>query len=96
MKYNVVTIDDQYWIELLEEPFEGIRYSYGKVEFIDPEVEGGDAILKFDYSMWNSVSFNQLNQNEIFRKTIGDILLELIEKQLASNEIVYTGGIDEG
>ena len=95
MKYNVVECDDGYWIELLEEPFEGVRYSYGKVEFIDPEVEGGDATLKFDYNVYDQRLVIQLEHDNQFHKTIGDILVELIEKQLASNEIVYTGGTDE-
>lgn len=96
MKYNVVTVDDQYWIELLEEPFEGIRYSYGKVEFIDPELEGDDATLKFDYNVYDQRLVLQLSEDTLFQQTIGDILVELIEKQLAANEIVYTGGTDEG
>lgn len=96
MKYDVSLIDNQYWIELLEDPFEGIRYSYGKVELVEPEVKGEDATLKFEYSVWDQRLVTQLSEDKLFQKTIGDILVELIEKQLAANEIVYTGGTDEG
>lgn len=96
MKYNIVDVDGGYWIELLEEPFEGIRYSYGKVEFVEPKTEDGDATLKFDYSVYDQRLVLQLENDIQFHKVIGDILVGLIEKQLATNEIVYTGGTDEG
>lgn len=92
MKYNVITVDDQYWIELLEEPFEGVRYQYGKVEFVEPENEDEDATLRFDYNIYDQRLVVQLSEDVQFQKTIGDILVGLIEDQLTKNEIVYTGG----
>ncbi len=92
MKYNVITVDDQYWIELLDDPFEGVRYQYGKVEFVEPENEGDDANLRFDYNIYDQRLVVQLSEDIQFQKTIGDILVGLIEDQLTKNEIVYTGG----
>lgn len=92
-QYNIVTIDNEYWIELLEDPFKGVRYKYGKVEFIEPETEGGDAICKFDFDIWDQRLVIQLSEDKLFQSMIGDILIGLIEKQLADNEVVYTGGV---
>ena len=92
MKHNVITVDDQYWIELLDDPFEGVRYQYGKVEFVEPENEGDDATLRFDYNIYDQRLVVQLSEDVQFQKTIGDILVGLIEDQLTKNEIVYTGG----
>ena len=65
----------------------------GKVEFIEPETEGEDAICKFDFDIWDQRLVIQLSEDKLFQSMIGDILIGLIEKQLADNEVVYTGGV---
>lgn len=93
MQYNIITVDNEAWIELLEEPFKGIRYNYGKVEFIEPEKEGEDAVCQFDFNVYDQRLVVQLSEDKLFHSVIGDILIGLIEKQLADNEVVYTGGV---
>lgn len=92
MKYNVVDMDGSYWVELLEDPFTGIRYSYGKVEMDEPEVDGEDAIVRFEYHLQDQRLVVQLQEDKLFHKTIGDILIGMIEEQLAKGELIYKGG----
>jgi len=92
MKYNVVDIEGRYWIELLEDPYNGIRYAYGKVGFEEPPEGEDSAILQFEYELYDQRLVVQLKEDNLFNTTIGDILIELIEQQLAKGEIVYTGG----
>jgi len=92
MKHEVFELDGAYWIELLEDPYKGIRYQYGKVELDEPPVEGEDAILRFDYEVYDQRLVIQLKEDKLFHKTIGDILVEMIEAQLSKGELIYTGG----
>lgn len=93
MKYNVIDVDNETWLELLEEPYNGIRYKYGKVEFKEPENEGDDAMLQFDFELYDQRLVVQFKEDSSFHKVIGDILIAIIEEQLERNEVVYTGGV---
>ena len=75
-------------IKLTSGDFSGIIYSYGQVEIVD---EDEQARLKFDYKVHSD---HEYDKND-FGKYIGDILVDLLTEQLANNEIVYTGGVDE-
>jgi hypothetical protein len=80
-------------IKLTEEPFEGIIYTYGKVEF--KEDEGKDKInLAFEYEIldMNNKGLTDMKPFEIY---IGKILEELIHIGIEENNISYTGGVDE-
>ena len=77
-------------IKLTQSPYSGIIYSYGRVRLIEE-----DSLLRiqFEFNIHeNPVGFTDRNK---FRDYIGDILVELIDKNLISNSLVYTGGIDE-
>lgn len=77
-------IDDQ-WIKLIDGPYAGIMYRYGRVELID---EGDRLRVKFEYE----IDDGSRKDNE-FVQYIGPILTELIEEGLLRNGIVYTGGV---
>ena len=78
-------------IKLLEEPFEGIIYTYGKVSL---DEEGDSLHLKFEYEI---LDYNDktLVKMEPFESYIGKILEELIHQGVKENSLVYTGGVDE-
>lgn len=78
-------IDDQ-WIKLIDGPYAGIMYRYGRVELID---EGDRLRVKFEYE----IDDGSRKDNE-FVQYVGPILTELIEEGLLKNGIVYTGGVD--
>ena len=82
------TQDGKILIKLTSGDFSGIIFSYGGVSFEDM---GDHAVMHFDYDVVNSESYDK----EAFGKYVGDILMDIISEQLAKNEIVYTGGIDE-
>ena len=84
-------------MKFLEGKYEGMIFSYGKVEF----VEHGDehaVSLKFDYDIHRKPS-NYADTDEIdmaeVEYVLGGFLMELIEEQLGKNELVFTGGTDE-
>jgi len=92
MKYNVIDEDGQYWIDLAEQPYDGIMFSYGKVEFKEPEVEDEDVLLQFEYNLRDESLTDQYKNDGEFHQVIGEILLGMIEDQLANGELVYKGG----
>lgn len=77
-------------LKLTSGPYRGIIFSYGKVNF--DEQDDGTCKLHFDYE----VHENHMEYvKEEFEQYIGDLLVFIIADQLAKNEIIYTGGIDE-
>lgn len=83
-RYKVI---NDTWVELLEGPYEGIIYKYGRVEL----VEDGDSLrVRFEYELADG---KRLDNN--FVQYIGPILTELIEQGVLNNSITYTGGVDE-
>lgn len=79
-------------IKLTSEPYSGIIYTYGKVEFIPDEVNS-TLNLKFEYEILDYA--DKRFDIQIFERYIGDILTDLIHEGIAENSISYTGGVDE-
>jgi hypothetical protein len=80
-------------LKLTEQPWEGIIYSYGKVEFDEDELN--DTIhLKFDYEV-HDYNNKTLTDKKPFESYIGKILEELIHEGIEENNLTYTGGVDE-
>lgn len=80
-------------IKLLEEPFEGIIYTYGKVD-LNADEENDTLKLHFEYEI---LDYNNkvLVKTEPFEAYIGKILEELIHQGIEENSLTYTGGVDE-
>lgn len=99
MKSNlpIVVLQDkrngQQAIKLTEEPFAGIIYCYGKVEF-EVNEENDSLSLKFDYEIIDYAE-KGLSDKKPFEKYIGKILEELIHEGIQENNLTYTGGVDE-
>ena len=81
-------------LKLLEGTYEGMIFSYDKVEFIEHGDENA-VTLKFGYEIhlkppgMEEIDFDELEY------VLGGFLQELIQEQLAKNELVFTGGTDE-
>jgi len=73
-------------ISIMEGEFKGAVFSYGKVEFPDPD----EPTLSFDYTVHVSAG-DTTSKN--FKNTIGDILVEILEDSLKNRETVFSGGI---
>lgn len=85
--------DGLHAIQLTEGAFEGIIYTYGKVEF--DEDEANDTVsLKFEYEILDYAG-KGITDKQPFEQYIGKILEELIHQGIANNDITYTGGVDE-
>jgi len=80
-------------IKLLEEPFAGIIYSYGRVSF-DVDEENDKLTINFDYEILDKAS-KDFGSMEPFEAYIGDVLQELIHQGIEENSLTYTGGVDE-
>jgi len=80
--------DDFTCIKLLEGKYKGVIYKYGKVGFAKEEKPDGTLPMKFDYD----IIFNPHEQTNIdkqeFIDYIGDILIELLEKQIENGTAV--------
>ena len=74
--------DDFTCIKLLQPPYKGIIYKYGKVGFAKEEDDKGNLPMKFDYDIiFNPHEETSIDKQE-FIDYIGDILLELLEEKL--------------
>ena len=69
-------------IKLTEGKFKDVIYHYGKVSFASEENADGKLPMKFDYTIDKNPNDIDLLDNEEFIDYIGDILLELMEKQI--------------
>ena len=83
------TPDGFRYVKLTSGVHEGIIYSYGRVNLIEED----DALrLAFDY---NIVDYAEREIKDTFTNEIGDILQDILIEQLAKNEVVCNGGVDE-
>jgi hypothetical protein len=81
-------------IRLTEGPYSSIMYTYGKVEFEDPDsFEVTPPKIKFEYEIIDDMNIKY--NKEAFENYIGDLLVELLRHGIENNDITYTGGIDE-
>ena len=80
--------DDFTCIKLLQPPYKGIIYKYGKVGFAKDEKPDGTLPMKFDYDIIFNPHEMDIDKKE-FIDYIGDILIEQLEKQLKQGTAVY-------
>jgi hypothetical protein len=86
---DVATPDGYKFIKLTNGDHEGIIYSYGRVQLIEEEEQ---VRLVFDHVIHD---YADREIKDTFINEIGDILQDLLIEQLAKNEVVYKGGVDE-
>lgn len=80
-------------IKLLDEPFSGIIYTYGRVQF--EEDNYNDVLkIKFEYEILDDAG-KKFSDNKPFETYIGNVLQDLIHRGIQENSITYTGGLDE-
>lgn len=80
-------VDDQY-IELIDPPYTGILYQYGKVVLL-PDDHRNELKLSFELNIFSDTKPDDM---KAFEQYAGDILLDMITEKLQTNDIVYTGG----
>ena len=81
--------DDFTCIKLLQPPYKGVIYKYGKVGFAKEEDDKGNLPMKFDYDIiFNPHEETSIDKQE-FIDYIGDILVELLDKQIKGGTAIY-------
>ena len=80
--------DDFTCIKLIEDKYLGVVYKYGNVAFAKDEKPDGTLPMKFDYDIIKNPDNIDTN-NQQFIDYIGDILIELLEKQLKDGKVTY-------
>ena len=83
--------DDFTCIKLLSEKYDGIIYKYGKVGFGKDENPDGSLPMIFDYDIIRNPNNKDLGDEKEFINHIGDILLELMEKQIKDGTAIING-----
>lgn len=73
-------------VEITSGEFNGTVFSYGKVEFPEPD----EPKLSFEYTVHHT---DIDTSNDRFKNRIGDILVEMIEESLKKQETIFAGGI---
>jgi hypothetical protein len=66
----------------------GVVYKYGNVAFAKDEKPDGTLPMKFDYDIIKNPDNIDTN-NQQFIDYIGDILIELLEKQLTDGKVEF-------
>jgi len=74
-------------LEILEGKFKGSLFSFGKVEFPNPE----EPILNFEYTLHQGYCSD--DNKEEFKNCIGDILVGILEESLKDKTTVFKGGV---
>jgi hypothetical protein len=80
-------------LKLLEGKYEGLIFSYDKVEFVEHGDENA-VTLKFGYEIHRKPEGLEVDFDEL-EYVLGGFLTELIQEQLGNNELIFTGGTDE-
>ncbi len=81
-------VDDFSCIKIVEGEYKDIIYTYGHVKFASEENERGELPLKFDYDIKKNPN-DVDTTSEDFKHYIGDILVEVVEKQLENGQIKF-------
>ena len=87
--YTEKTIGGLPCIQLTAGPYEGIDYTYGRVQLVE---EGDQLRLTFDLRVLNDVDC--LEQDHEFIQYVGDILETMIREGIMKNDIVFSGGTE--
>lgn len=77
-------------IELLNNQFEGILVSLGRVAFHE---EGDSLRMSFDYDVLEDN--DAVYTKEELETEVGDCVMDMIQEGVERNNLVYTGGIDD-
>ena len=79
-------VDDFSCIKITSGPYEGVIYTYGQVKFASEENKQGELPLKFTYNVQRNIN-DVDTESEEFRFAIGDILIEVMKKQLKEGKL---------
>jgi hypothetical protein len=73
--------------------YDGVIYRYGKVTF-GKETTKGNLPFRFEYDILDPVKLNQEDFGDDFFNLIGDILVDIIDEKVETQEIGYNSTND--
>jgi len=82
------TGDDFTCLKLIDEKFNGVIFKYGDVAFAKNEKPDGTLPMRFKYDIIMN-PYNVDVEGQEFINHIGDILVEILEKQLKDGNAVF-------
>lgn len=71
--------NETYCIQILTGDYSGVRFKYGEVKF-EEDAEKEEAFLNFEYEILDKANQENLIENVDFKNHLGDILVNIIEK----------------
>lgn len=71
-------------IKIIQGPFEGVVYKYGRAQFGE-ELENGEVRLQFEYTILYS-PYREYD-HEAFIQVAGDILVDILERKFVEGEL---------
>jgi len=77
---------DQSSIKIVEEKYKDVIFNFGTVGFAKEPNESGELPMKFDYTILKNPNDIDTESQE-FVNFVGDILVELLEKQIADGKL---------
>ena len=83
--------DDWASVMIKDGKYEGIIYQYGKVSVPEEENDDGNMPLSFKYNIldYNGHTKESLEETQDFANVLGDILVEILDEQLAEGNLEY-------
>ena len=79
MKYRTIEGQTEGNIRILDEKFNGVAISIGRVAIV-PVEDSDQATLKYNYDILENP--NDIKLNEEFESMLGDIVIEILESNL--------------
>lgn len=80
---------DNIHILITDGEFSGCEFFFDGLKFADEANEDGSMNMSFDYEITNGFV---VSDAEVFGRFLGDLLLKILEEQMKTNEVVYSGG----
>lgn len=81
-------IDNTYELTITEGSYAGVSFIYEDIKIPEGENSDGTMTLTFGYKITNGMKVD-----ENFKTVLGDLIIQILDKQLDHNEVVYHGGI---
>lgn len=81
-------------LKIVEGSYKGLIWTFGRVQFLEDD-ENDKVKVNFEYDIIKSpIPESEIDKN-LLKNELGDILMDMIVKQLEANELIFTGGTDE-
>ena len=77
--------DDMTGIRITEGDYKGLHWTFGTVQFLDPEEGKEEMECKFDYVIHDNP--NNLEENQDMTNFMGDVLIEVLDQELENDSV---------